>query len=422
MNKRFTYSSLIIIVIIIFPLFSLAQLDTLVDPAEKHTGFLSVRVTMSVTSEQYERMLLDSLIWHDVKPLVKYYHGKKIKQMIYQKNSGRVVVYFNRRDNIVIKKNQAVKDGLFDPDSKIKRKEFPIPEKPFEVYLDSPFFIGIENKVTLYQTHLSEVIIPNPTVSIEKTEASGEYIIEVDKPGKVFLLFADSATRKVKYVYHGVAKRLPGDGPDVEPVVQMGIIKGGTTDTGTLRRQDQIVINSNFSLVAGTVYFTGTGFRDVIVADLDKNITYAKPFLGLCMPGSSIIFDSLLVSDPGGKLYSAEGFTITVSDDSFIADGPIDYYPLTTYPQFLWGEGSLENYVKEQVAAYKNISSVGQKVSFILKVEANGKVSPVSESGLSTLSPLEKKCFEIIKNGPAWTPGSFKGENVPMTVTFYCSF
>lgn len=422
MDKNFTCSTIVTIIIICFPFFSSAQLPAALPSSEKHTGFLSVTATMTVTKEQYERMLLDSLIWHEVKPLLKYYQGKKIKQMIYQKNSGRVVVYFSRRDNIVIKKKQAVKDGLFNPDPAIEKKESYTPEKPIDVYLDSPLYIGIDNKLTLYQTHSSDIIIPNPRVSVEKNEIANNYIMTVDKPGKVFVLFADSATRKIKYVYHGVAKRLPGDGPDIEPVIHLGNIKGGTVDTSTLKKQDQIIINHNFSLVAGTVYFTGTGFRDVIVADLDKGMTYAKPYLSLCMPGSTLIFDNLLVSDPSGKLYSADGFSIKITDDSFLGDTLIDYYSLTTYPQFLWGEGSLESYVKEHIAADKNIVADGQMVSFIMKIEADGTVSAISDMELATLSPLEKKCFEIIKNGPAWTSGSFKGSNVPMTVTFYCSF
>jgi hypothetical protein len=420
MSKKFTSCIHIIHFLITVSLRTNAQTPIAVEPAEKHTGFLSVTATMTITKEQYERMLLDSLIWHEVKPLVKNYLGKKIKQIIYQKNSGRVVVYFNRRDNIVIKKERAVKDGLFNPEP--LRKAPYLPHKPIDLYLDSPLYIGIDNMVSLYQPDASDIIIPNPQITVEKNEGYNSYTMMVDRPGNVFVLFADSATRKVKYVYHAVAKRLHSDQPDIEPVVQLGSIKGGNTDTSSLKLQNQIIINSNFSIAGGTVYFTGTGFRDVIVVDLDKGITYAKPYLDLCMPGSTIIFDNLLVNDPSGKLYSANGFSIKVTDESFLEDSSIDYYSLSTYPQFSWGEGSLESYVKEHVAADKNVVADGQSVSFIMKIETDGSISSISDMELATLSPLEKKCFEIIKNGPAWTPGSFKGKNIPMTVTFYCSF
>ena len=65
---------------------------------------------------------------------------------------------------------------------------------------------------------------------------------------------------------------------------------------------------------------------------------------------------------------------------------------------------------------------LNKRVAFIFKVEEDGSVAPISEKELSVLSSLERKCFDIIKNGPKWTAGKFKGKSIPMAVTFTAVF
>ena len=347
--------------------------------------------------------------------------GKKVKSVRWQKSTGRVVVDFYGKDNVVIKKVQAVKDGLFKPDPEIIKPSAYAPLKPVDIFIDSPLYIGIVNNFKLYGPDLSDIIIPQKRVSIQNAGTENNYTATATIPGKAELLFIDSTTGKVKYIAHALVKRLPGDGPDTEPEVRLGNITTVTTSATFLKQQNEIVVSDGFTLAGGMVFFTGTGFRDIIVADLDKVLTYTKPYIDLCMPGSQILFDDITVRDASGKIFSSNNFAIKVIDAALSDNAGADYYSLSTFPQFLYGERSLETYLKDYVAA-AGINATGQRVSFVLKVEANGSISPISDAELAGFTPFERKCFDIIKNGPVWTPGSYKGENVAMTVTFYCEF
>lgn len=423
MNR--TAAIFLLLFFIVLPIFATAQATvTPPGPSEKHTGFFSATAVLILTKKQWEDVMLDSLVWHEYKPLVKYYLGKKVRSVRWQKSTGRVVVDFVAKDNAVIKKDEAVKSGLFDPGKDRFALKPYIPLKPVEIYIDSPLYIGITNNVTIYAIGIvpSDIIMPQNHVQLQYTGTEFHFTATATIPGKAAFLFIDSATGKVKYICHALVKRLPGDGPAIEPGVRLGDITTSETTETIIKKQNRLIVTEGFALTGGTMYFTGTGFRDVIVVDIDKGITFAKPYIDLCLPGTQVLFDDITVKDTSGKIFSIDNFSIKVTGSAALADSITDYYSLCTFPQFLWGEGSLENFVKEHVAADKTISAEGQRVSFVMKIETDGSVSPVSSQELAALTPLERKCFDIIKNGPAWTAGSFKGTNVPMTVTFFCSF
>ena len=404
-----------------------AQVQTLSsDSATKRTGFISVTATITYKVESPEKKLLDSLQWGEQKLIVKKYAGKKIKQILFQKYTGRVVVFFHGQNNLEMDKATAVSEGLLMADPVIKKREKKsfLPLNPIQIYIDSPLYIGTNNLIKIWGPDTSDIIIPLPGTLINYAGIENEYRVTVTTPGTVVFVFKDSVSKKEKYICHGLVKRLPGDDLVNEPELRLGNIRTLTASPELLMKQNELFVGNGFSISGGTAYFTGTGFKSVIITVIDKKLTYMKPYIDLCLPGSQISFDNITVRDPSGKIFSVKGFYIQVTDDIHPPALSVDYYSITSYPEFISGDEGLKYFVKEQLAAIdkNDLIAENKKVGLIFKIEADGSVSPISDMELSKWTKFERRCFDIIKNGPKWQPGKFKEKNSVMVVTYSDDF
>lgn len=403
-----------------FPILCFAQ-SNINDSLSKHIGFISVTAYMIVESP--EKKLRDSLQWQQQDLIVKKYGGKRIKQILFQKSTGRVVVFFHDRDNVEMNKATAIKEGLLktDPIIPVKEKTAFVYQPPRDIYIDSPVYIGIRNRVTIYGPDAEDILIAQPGIEILSTGNADEYFITAKTPGTETIVFQDSGTKKTKYLCHVKVKRLPADDLATEPEIRLGNIKTLTTTPDILKQQKEIFVGNGLTLAGGKVYFSGPGFRDVIVTDLDDKLTYMKPFLDICLPGADIVFDNITVKDAGNKIYALSGFSIKVTDVADTAGAIEDYYALTSFPEFIDDRAGLKYYVRTQLLAANEITA-NQQAAFIFKVEEDGSIAPVSDGLLNSFTSFEKKCFEIIKNGPKWTPGKYNGKAAAMVVTFSAVF
>lgn len=408
---------------LLFPRLCFAQAGN-ADSAVWHTGFISITATARIIAELPEKKLRDSLQWQQQDLLLKKYAGKRIKQVLYQRSTGRVMVFLHGYDNVLMDKATAIKEGLLIPDAvkqPAERRPY-LPARVQDIYLDSPVYIGIKNIVSIYQPDADDLVIDQPGISVTGTGNKHEYAVTATTPGTATFVFADSATKKTKYLCHARVKRLPADDLLTEPEIRLGNIKTLTANPEFLKQQDGMVVGNGFSIAGGRVYFAGTGFKAVVVVSLDQKITYMKPYIDLCMPGSQIVFDNVTIKDPAGKVYSVAGFSITVVDSSTSSYNQEDYYSQTIYPEFIDGDKGLQYYVKQQLAEANIAIPEDKQVAIIFKVEADGSVAPISNQELAEMNRFERTCFDIIKNGPKWTAGKFKGKETAMIVTYSDSF
>lgn len=407
----------------LYPVLCFAQAGT-ADSAVWHTGFISITATALITVESPEKKLRDSLQWQQQDLLLKKYAGKRIKQILYQRSTDRVVVFLQGYDNVLMDKATAIKEGLLKPDpvNRPAERRTYLPARVHDIYLDSPVYIGIKNIVSIYQPDADDLVIDQPGVSVTGTGNKHEYAITASTPGTATFIFTDSATKTKKYLCHVRVKRLPADDLVTEPEIRLGNIKTLTADPEFLKQQAEMVVGNGFSIAGGRVYFAGTGFKAVVVVSLDQKITYMKPYIDLCMPGSQIVFDNVTVKDPAGKVFSVAGFSINVVDSSSSSYNQEEYYSQTVYPEFIDGDKGLKYFVRQQLAATDIAMAGDKKVAIIFKVEADGSVATISNQELTMMSKFERICFDIIKNGPKWTAGKFKGRETAMIVTYSDSF
>ncbi len=408
--------------ILLILLLSLPCVAQKADPSLKSSdgeiGFISV--SGYITVESPEKRLLDSLKWQQQDLLKKTYAGKKINQILLQRSTGRVMIFTRGGSGMQIDKAKAILEGLIAPDPVIqKKKSFYIPDNPFNIYIEKPLFIGISNHIKFTTAASTDSLVAYNGTSATFSGTEHEYDITVSTPGQVIFELLDSATKRPKYLYHFIAKRTADDDLQTKVEVQLGVISGLTVTPDVLKKQMEIKISKGYSLAGATVYLAGTGFKDIVAVNLYETLGFAKCYLDLCLPGSTFTFDNVRISDANGKIYAVDGFTIRVIEDSSQMDTALpDYYQFTSYPQFTGGNDLVEYYVKQQLVVTKsdNIAAGNQPVFLLLKINSDGSVNFSCEGAMQTLNNLEKKCLEIIQNGPKWIPGKFKDVDMPMIV------
>ena len=424
-KKRFPFIFIQFILPVLFLVFfSFSSIGQTTDPSLQNSGgqvgAFSVTGYITYTVESPEKKLLDSLKWQEQAILKKEYAGKRIKQILLQRSTGRVMLFTRGGKGLQMDKATAIQEGLIAPDPVIKNeKRSYIPASPVDIYIEKPLLVGINNHVSLTMTETTDSIAVYTGSTATYSGTGNEYDITVTVPGHFIFEVLDSETKRTKYLYHFLAKRTAEDDLQTKPAVQLGIISGLTVTPAVLKKQQEINISNGYSLAGATVYFAGTGFKDIVVVDIYKKLGFAKCYLDLCLPGSVFTFDNVRISDASGKIYTVDGFTIRVIEDSLQMNGPLpDFYELTSYPQFSLGNDLLEFYVKQELVVKKtdSIPPGSQRVFLILKINTDGSVSSSCEGAFSKLSKLEQKCLAIIQNGPKWIPGKFKETDEPMIV------
>lgn len=395
--------------------------DSVQTVLQKESGaFMVISAYITISARDWQTYLLDSIRWQQLPSQKKFYAGKKIKRILYQKSTDRLCVFASGNYFLQMNKITAIHEGLIKADKEISwmgKRTSNLPGPQIEMYLDSPLYINKLNQLHIETAEENDIMLGSEGATITRSENENDFSISVSLPGHGEIYFNDSVTQRTKYVYHFIAKRLPADGPDIIPEAFLGNIKTMNATAEQIRSQSEIKVNGGLFFESAVVYFSGNGFKDVIIARIKKELGYLKCYLDLCLPGSIVIFDNLRVHDKNNKVYAANNIIIHVMDSSYLIDPSTDYVSMNIYPDFFGSNNNVEHYIKAELklAAADSIMPSSQNVFLMLRIGTEGQVLPPCENE-QTMSPLEKICFNIIKNGPKWAAGTFKGQPVPMIV------
>ena len=160
------------------------------------------------------------------------------------------------------------------------------------------FYIGLENPIT----------IGSPT-GWDKTNVSmsggslsgsgGKRTVSVTTPGKASItVTADGKSSTFEYR----VLRVPdpvfkiGDGKPRQPTVSL------KNQQFVRAELENFVYDTKFSITKSTVYFSGAGFPSTQIGSINGNgLGGISGLLQRCQPGSSITFDAVTVTGPGGS-------------------------------------------------------------------------------------------------------------------------
>ena len=160
------------------------------------------------------------------------------------------------------------------------------------------FYIGLENPIT----------IGSPT-GWDKTNVSmsggslsgsgGKRTVSVTTPGKASItVTADGKSSTFEYR----VLRVPdpvfkiGDGKPRQPTVSL------KNQQFVRAELENFVYDTKFSITKATVYFSGAGFPSTQIGSINGNgLGGISGLLQRCQPGSSITFDAVTVTGPGGS-------------------------------------------------------------------------------------------------------------------------
>jgi len=171
-----------------------------------------------------------------------------------------------------------------------------------DVYVDSPLYVGIVNRVKMKEFNTGDYVIGND-LAVSSTDVSDEFNVTVTTPGKMNIALRDRITGRDVYMYHYNVKRLPADEIN-EPRLIFGDSINHTIDTSSLRKMKKIMVTNGFNFVSATVYFTIPGSSYVLTSGFkDWSTPFIDSVVRLCTTGSTIIFDNVKVSDSKGREY-----------------------------------------------------------------------------------------------------------------------
>ncbi|MFZ4057858.1 MAG: gliding motility protein GldM [Ferruginibacter sp.] len=171
------------------------------------------------------------------------------------------------------------------------------------------FYIGVPNPITISSGSgwdKTNVSITGGTMS----GSNGNRIISVTGGTAASItVTADGKSNKFDFR----VKRIP------DPIFKIGPSSGGSIPSAVFKSQqycraelENFDFDARFSVVGGTVYFTGAGFTPLQVATLTGNNLGALPQLAKCQPGTTVIFDNVKVQGPDGSVRTiqAPGFLL----------------------------------------------------------------------------------------------------------------
>ncbi len=168
------------------------------------------------------------------------------------------------------------------------------------------FYIGVDNPVTIGSSTGWDRT--NVTMSGGSISGSGsQRIVRVSSPGTASItVTADGKSSsfpfRVKMVPLPVFK--VGDG---RPRMQSVQFKGQQFVRAEL---ENFEFDLKYNVVSATVYFFGAGFPSTAIGSISSNsLAPLASYIAKCQPGTSIAFDNIKVSGPGGTR-SIDGRTI----------------------------------------------------------------------------------------------------------------
>ena len=351
----------------------------------------------------------DQLLWEKIEPITNKYQGKKIKKILVQHSSGKAIIFLKGNNLVNISETDAEKEGLL---SKTTYSEAEI------ITIDSPLYIGdkipvyikkqkIENKLVALQAGIKSTTIPH-NYELQSYLPGNAWVMEIGTDGK---------TKKV-YAYHLL--QLPEES-NPAPDFFAGNIRSVIPDYNLFKKQDSIVVTNGYRFSGGALYFTTPGYRNVLQCTISSpSLFVAKPFINICLPGATIVFDNVTLLDSSGKKTATMGKSYTLIDKEDIRQ---DYSGLISYPSFVGGSMGLYSYVAETLIRLPDIGLTKGKFdfSFIFMVEPDGTLTDVFRTDLyGKKDKVTQACYDLVKHSTTWIPGTYKGEKKSMlsNITF----
>lgn len=165
---------------------------------------------------------------------------------------------------------------------------------------------------------------------------------------------------------------------------------------------------SDYSFESATVYFSGSGFKNVISMQLNnKSLQSIKQYLNRIEVGTTISFDKIiLLKNDGTKIEIGEKSFIFY-DDSQKDDFKV-FNKLEQEATFPGGTSAWSKYLRENLNANMPVDEGWSAGTFTIivrfVVSKDGSISDVVSENYKG-SKTAQMCVDFIKNGPKWLPG-----------------
>ncbi|HSN59771.1 MAG TPA: N-acetylmuramoyl-L-alanine amidase, partial [Ferruginibacter sp.] len=193
------------------------------------------------------------------------------------------------------------------------------------------------------------------------------------------------------------------------PTITLSGITGPKIDIDNLKKIKEVNISMNdYSFESANVYFSGPGFKNVIVIQLNnKSLQSLKQYLERIEVGTVISFDNI-------RLLKNDGSKIEIAEKSFIFYEGNQQEDVTVFNKleqeatFPGGAAGWSKYLRENLNANMPVdegwSGGTFKVIVRFVVSKDGSISDVvAENYIGTKTA--QMCVDFIKNGPKWIPG-----------------
>ncbi len=180
--------------------------------------------------------------------------------------------------------------------------------------------------------------------------------------------------------------------------------------------------DDNYKIKSATVYFSGNGFRDVIMSNLnDGSLKSLESFMSKIISGSVLTFDNVYISkkDGSGKT-EIRGRSFRFYDKDINEVDP-DTLPNKVFmkvdqeAEFPGGKDAWQDYLRKNLNAGTPVDEGWKpgtyKVVVNFVVDRQGNVSAVSSDDFIN-SKTAQQCINLIKNGPKWIPAKQNGKTV----------
>ncbi len=160
------------------------------------------------------------------------------------------------------------------------------------------FYIGLENPITIGSPKGWDKTNVSPS-GCTLSGSNAKRTVTVTTPGTASITVSAEGSPPTTYQFRVLRVPDPvfkiGDGKPRQPTVSL------KNQQFVRAELENFVYDTKFSIVKATVYFSGAGFASTQIGTINGNgLGGISALLQRCQPGSSITFDAVTVSGPGG--------------------------------------------------------------------------------------------------------------------------
>ncbi len=203
-------------------------------------------------------------------------------------------------------KSVSVNVSYTTPDGKVESKPYTIKYTVgtpggSAIMLDkmNAFYIGLENPITIGSPKGWDKTQVNSS-GCTLSGSNGKRTVTVTTPGTASITISAEGTPPTTYQFRVLRVPDPvfkiGDGKPRQPTVSL------KNQQFVRAELENFVYDTKFSITKATVYFSGAGFPSTQIGSINGNgLGGISGLLQRCQPGSSITFDAVTVTGPGGS-------------------------------------------------------------------------------------------------------------------------